>query len=390
MGDIVLKQQIANDKYTEYVYERFDIQNKIETTTTIANNIHLDRFDFEWQIGVIYGGSGSGKTTLLKQFGALTQPKFDESKPLISNFDWLSPDEATLLLSSMGLASVPAWLRPFHALSNGEQYRATLAYIVGKAQDNEMILIDEYTSVVDRDVAKAMSNALQKYIRRTKKKIILASCHFDIMEWLQPDWIYSPNKRRVERSECLRLARPKIKLEVFRCRYSAWDLFKSHHYLTEDLNKAAKNFVFTWNDKPVCFVGVLPFPSGFIKNAFRGTRTVVLPDYQGLGIGNFASTYIASLYKKIGARYYVKTSNPALGEARLKSGNWKEGPTSRRMLDDKTYKSSADASMWGLKSNKMFYAFEYVGPPSTQDERIVIFNADAYKDVTQNQISMFG
>jgi ABC-type Mn2+/Zn2+ transport system ATPase subunit len=75
----------------------------------------------------------------------------------------------------MGLSSVPCWLRPHATLSNGEQYRANLAYCVAKAKENDVILIDEYTSVVDRDVAKAMSNALQKFVRRENKKIILAS-----------------------------------------------------------------------------------------------------------------------------------------------------------------------------------------------------------------------
>jgi ABC-type ATPase with predicted acetyltransferase domain len=94
----------------------------------------------------------------------------------------------------MGLSSVPSWLRPYSQLSNGEQYRASLAYKVSKARDGDMILIDEYTSVVDRTVAKAMSYSLQKYIRRTGKKIILASCHFDILEWLMPDWIINLQK----------------------------------------------------------------------------------------------------------------------------------------------------------------------------------------------------
>jgi len=178
--------KIINDKYTEYIYSAFDIQNKDETTVKIPINFEGAK-QFDWNIGVIYGGSGTGKTTLLKEFGALKEDSFDENKPLISNFDWLEPKEATFLLSAMGLASVPTWLRPFHLLSNGEQYRAALAYKVGKAKDNEVILIDEFTSVVDRDVAKAMSNALQKYIRRNNKRIIVASCHFDIMEWLLPD-----------------------------------------------------------------------------------------------------------------------------------------------------------------------------------------------------------
>ena len=150
------KNKIINDKYTEYVYEAFDIQNKEETSVKIPINFAECR-TFDWNIGVIYGGSGTGKTTLLKEFGNLAEDNFDDEKPLISNFDWLEPKEVTFLLSSMGLSSVPTWLRPFALLSNGEQYRARLAYKVAKAKENDVILIDEFTSVVDRDVAKAMS-----------------------------------------------------------------------------------------------------------------------------------------------------------------------------------------------------------------------------------------
>ena len=190
---IELKSKIINDKYTDYVYESFDIQNREETSVSIPMSLGEAK-TFDWNIGVILGSSGSGKTTILKKCGELKQPKFDYNKPLISNFNWLEPKEATLVLTSMGLSSVPTWLRPFNALSNGEQYRATLAYLVAYAKDGEVILIDEYTSVVDRDVAKAMSFALQKYIRRENKRIILASCHYDILEWLLPDWTCTPQK----------------------------------------------------------------------------------------------------------------------------------------------------------------------------------------------------
>ena len=207
--DIILKSKITRDKFTEHVIEAYDIQNRDETVVSVANNIHID---FEWNIGVIYGGSGTGKTTLLKSFGKLKEINWSPDKSLVSNFDWMKPEHVPKLLSSIGLSSVPTWLRPFHTLSNGEQYRAHLAYQIAKAEDGEVILIDEFTSVVDRDVAKTMSDSLQRYIRRMNKKIILASCHFDIMEWLNPDWIYSPNKEHVERRDCLRLERPKIQL----------------------------------------------------------------------------------------------------------------------------------------------------------------------------------
>lgn len=389
---IELKHNIKNDKYTEYVYEAFDIQNKEQSNVTIEAN--LEHLPSDWNIGVVYGGSGTGKTTILKNYfkKEMDTYSFDYEKSLISNFDWLEPKDATFLLSAMGLSSVPTWLRPFHCLSNGEQYRASLAYMVGKAKENEVILIDEYTSVVDRDVAKAMSNALQKYIRRTNKKIVLASCHFDIMEWLQPDWIYSPQKGRLEIAPCRRQSRPEIQLQIFRCRYETWNLFKQYHYLTEDLNKAAMCYLTVWNDKPVCFNAVLPFPHGNILNGYRMSRTVVLPDYQGFGIGSKITDYLASLYKSVGRTMYVKTSNPALWSHRDKSPNWKlTTEVTKDKLNSKWMEEMQKADKGGMLSyrNAITKSYKWIGYNSDHCPNIVLMKNDIYKDVAQNQLAMF-
>lgn len=392
---IELKHKINQDKYTDYVCTAFDIQNREENIVRIENNIKLD---FDFNIGVIYGGSGDGKSTILKSFGEIKTPEFDNSKSLISCFDFLEPREAGMLLASMGLSSIPTWLRPHKTLSNGEQYRANLAYVVGKAKPGEVILVDEYTSVVDRDVACAMSNALQKYIRRTGKKIILASCHFDIMEWLQPDWMYSPSKRRLERDESPR-QRPPIELQVFRARYDCWKIFKQHHYLTEDLNKAAKCFVTLWKNKPVAFNAVLPFPHGSLKNAFRMSRSVVLPDYQGLGIGGRLMDYFAALYAADGKSFYYKASNPALWSQSEKSGLWKcvsdnTNVDKIKRTNDRLKKNSISQTGYAAGGMKLFKesitrSYKYIGPPSTESTDVITFSAGAYADVSQNQISMF-
>jgi ABC-type lipoprotein export system ATPase subunit/GNAT superfamily N-acetyltransferase len=387
MKAIELKSNIIRDKYVDFVVENYDIQSAEQSVTRIENNIKLPE---QWNIGVIYGGSGCGKSTLLKTFGELRQIEFDQTLPLISNFDFVSPEQAAELLTSIGLASVPAWLRPFGTLSNGEQDRARLAMAIGRASNDEIILFDEFTSVVDRDVAKAMSVSLGKYIRRHGKKIILASCHFDIMDWLLPDWIYSPNKGRVEIRDCLCCRRPNIQLQVFRCKYETWNLFKRHHYLTDELNKAAKCYLIMWNDKPVAFVGILPFPHGSLRNAFRVSRLVVLPDFQGLGIGYKVLTYVSSLYKSINARMFIKTSNPGLGEKLVSMPNeWRETSVSRKAFDEQQIEKANAGNMWGMKSQKMFYSTEYVGPMSNDSTDVVVFNADAWVDVAQNQMTMF-
>lgn len=367
MGTIKLKSSIKNDEYTQYVYDAFDIQNKEETEVEVSFNLSEAK-DFDWNIGVIYGSSGSGKTTILKRMGELSKSNFDYEKPLISNFDWLEPKDATLLLTSMGLSSVPTWLRPFHLLSNGEQYRAELAYKVGKAK--EVILVDEYTSVVDRDVAKAMSFALQKYIRKTNKRIILASCHYDIMEWLMPDWTCSPQKGgALERGEWLRQGRPQIELQVSRVEYDTWNFFKKHHYLTEECAKSCKFFLFSWNGKPIGINAVIPQPSGYFKNGVRESRIVVLPDYQGLGLGTTISNFTAAIYKDSDYRYFTKTVHPAIGGYRNNNSDIWRG-TSKNGKSPKSQNAMGGMSGWNVLV-RTSYCHEYIGESISGYEELI-------------------
>jgi len=355
---IDLKQKINNDKYTEYIYDEFDIQNKEETTVSIEMNLG-DAKKFDWNIGVILGGSGSGKTTILKKIGEIKKILFDAEKPLISNFYWLEPKEATLVLTSMGLSSVPTWLRPFHTLSNGEQYRATLAYLVSSSKENEVILIDEYTSVVDRDVAKAMSFAVQKYIRRVNKRIILASCHYDILEWLMPDWTCSPQKGgTLERCDYRRNGRPKIELQVSRVENETWNFFKKHHYLTEDVNKSCKFLLFEWNNKPIGIVAIINQPRKGCSNGFALSRTVILPDFQGMGLGVKLSEFACAIIKNEGGLCFTKTINPALGIYRNKSNLWR-GTAMNGKIRHKSSSSSDTSAKNRLE--RASYCHEYIG-----------------------------
>ena len=357
--NITLTSKIQNDKYTEYVYDAFDIQNREETSVTIPMDID-GLNSFEWNVGVIYGGSGSGKSTILKELGGIKTIEFDVDKPLISNFDWLEPDEASRVLTSIGLSSVPTWLRPFRLLSNGEQYRAYLAYLVASSKEGETILVDEYTSVVDRDVAKAMSLALQKYIRREKKKVILASCHFDIMEWVMPDWIYTPLKGGgLERPDYLRLGRPEISLQVSRVEPQTFDFFKKHHYLTESVNRTYIFLLFEWNNKPI---GINVIGRHLGKNGgfkvFRESRIVVHPDYQGMGIGSKISEFCGGILKSIGGKFYTKTINPALGIYRNHhTDSWK--PT---LFNGKVRINNNDHSdVYKTIKQRASYCHEYTG-----------------------------
>ena len=187
--EIILKSDITNDEYTNYVYQAYDIQ---DTEKVVKKVKSFSLPEDEWSIGLIYGNSGAGKTTLINALGGeYTDYTMDKDKALVSNFDHMSEEDACRTLASVGLSSVPSWLKPYNVLSNGERFRADMAMKISR-DPREVTFIDEFTSVVNRDVAKAVSVAVRKYIHRNEKQVVFSSCHDDIIEWLQPDWIYYP------------------------------------------------------------------------------------------------------------------------------------------------------------------------------------------------------
>jgi ABC-type ATPase with predicted acetyltransferase domain len=145
----------------------------------------------EFSIGVIYGASGSGKSTLLGQFGCPSVQAWDNTKAIVSHFE--SPDEGINKLSAVGLNSIPSWYKSYDVLSTGEKFRADLSRSI---KDNAVI--DEFTSVVDRNVAKAASVAISKYIKKNNiKNVVISTCHEDVLDWLEPDWVINTNNGEV-------------------------------------------------------------------------------------------------------------------------------------------------------------------------------------------------
>ena len=137
----------------------------------------------KFKLGVIVGSSGSGKSTLLKNFGVEESPTWDPNKSIISHFE--TPEDGINKLTAVGLNTIPSWYKPYDVLSNGEKFRADLAR---KLKSN--CVIDEYTSVVDRNVAKAASVALSRYINKNElENVVISTCHSDIIDWLEPDWV---------------------------------------------------------------------------------------------------------------------------------------------------------------------------------------------------------
>ena len=339
---------IEPDEFTNQISVAFDYEFN---GLSHFNSFEIPQVPEDYNIGVIVGASGTGKSTLLQDMaGEQDYIGWMKDKAIISHFG--TPDNGVNMLSAVGLNSVPSWCKPYHVLSTGEKFRADLARRLHSDS-----YIDEFTSVVDRTVAKATSYAVQKFIRNNDlKRMVFATCHEDILEWLEPDWIFNTNNGQLLVGRSLR--RPSITIDIYPSKHSVWDMFKNHHYLSEKLNKATRCYVAVYDGKIIGFNASISQPSGTMQNAWREHRTVILPDYQGMGIGTRFSDAIAQLFKDDGKRYFSKTAHIRMGEYRQHSPLWK--PTSKNKLW-RADKEQHQMTGWKINGDRVCYSHEYIG-----------------------------
>ena len=284
--------------------------------------------DFDWKIGLVVGPSGSGKSSIGRRiFGehAFYEPTgWPTNAPII---DAIAPEgdfnAVTAALAAVGLGDVPAWLRPYGVLSTGQRFRADLARVVAEAPAE--VVIDEFTSVVDRQIARIGAQAFAKAWRRTTGQAVLLSCHYDIIDWLCPDWIYDTGARAFARRRERR--RPGIELGIFETDGGYWSLFKAHYYLALPRPVAASYFVGSVEGEPVAHLAVSP---KFESHYYRATRLVVMPQWQGAGVGtrflNWVCQYHLDGRGRQGRRYRTlfHTSHPQLCAYLKRSPKWRQ------------------------------------------------------------------
>lgn len=301
----------------------FDLPSRPVERTTIEVSVPLEELE-DWTVGLITGASGSGKSlvanTLWPGRVYLPEPlEWPADAAIIDSLPGESVDDAVEALVGVGLSSVPTWLRPYATLSVGERFRATMARLL--LSDDDPLVVDEFTSVVDRTVARAVSVAVSRFCRRKGRRFVAVTCHRDVVDWLDPDWVLDMDLRQFFRRE--RRGRPPIRLRIYPGSLDAWTVFHRHHYLTAKISPAARVFLATvqFHDDPeerlAGFFSVLPALG--MPGWVRGTRTVVLPDFQGLGIGNRMVELVADwLWEHERLRYRATTSSPAIIRYRLR------------------------------------------------------------------------
>ncbi len=337
-------------------------------------SVELPDLEEPWDVGLIVGPSGSGKSTVAGRFyeqQLYRGADWPVDRAVIDCFGETPLRQVVELFTAVGFSSPPSWVKPYGVLSCGERFRCDLARALARVQGsgfrnetelnpepqtlNPLVVFDEYTSVVDRNVARACSAAVAKGIRRgtIPCRFVAVTCHYDVAEWLEADWVLDMATGQLQRR---RLRRPEIVVEVHRCGLAPWKLFARHHYLSGALAVGARCYLATWDGEPVTFCATLPVITR--KNHRRFTRIVTLPDYQGMGIGMRVVAAVASLHREEGLRINVTSSHPALIRHCKRSADWrtvnvrKAGRRPQKSARFRGYRNSAGRAV---------VSFEYVG-----------------------------
>jgi len=351
--DFVVESQIDQTVRVRQLSAMFDVPAAERARIEFKGEMPIESFD--WNVGLIVGPSGCGKSSILSRTFAPPPELEWSAKSVVDDFDKShSMQDISEICSSVGFNTIPAWMRPYAVLSNGEKFRVEMARRL--LSSDPVIVMDEFTSVVDRQVAQIGAHAVQKHVRKNGRRFVAASCHYDILDWLQPDWIFEPATMTFSRRLLRR--RPEIDIEIRRVGYEYWSLFAPFHYLTADLNKAATCFCLFAGGRPAAFAGVLHFPHAKVNNIKRLSRLVTLPDWQGLGLAMILAEKLGAAYKAAGMRFRTYPAHPSLIRA---FGKWRQHWGLTKRAGEYSPGKGKTTSVEGEFGGRPCAVFEYIG-----------------------------
>ncbi|MBQ9873739.1 MAG: GNAT family N-acetyltransferase [Thermoguttaceae bacterium] len=278
--------------------------------------------DEKWRLGLIVGASGSGKTSVARALypGAFYEPvPWDPDRAVVDAFEPRPFRELETALVAVGFATRTSWLRPYRTLSGGERFRCDLCKALLDSL-GEIVVFDEFASLVDATIAKTASIAVRKALDRgTFPKRLVALAHRrDVVEPLEPDWLLDADSGKLTRG---RLRRPRIELDVREANRALWPKFAPHHYLSGALNPAARSFVATLGDRPVAFAAILQ--SEGRRGRKRVHRLVVAPEFQGIGIGGALLDALAEIVADEGSKLEIVVGAGPLVARLTRAPNWR-------------------------------------------------------------------
>lgn len=322
-------------------------------------SIKIPNIPNSWSIGVIYGPSGTGKTTILKTLFTISAnvneiPKDDLDTPTNEDsrpIDILHED----LLIAVGMKSIPSWYTPIKYLSGGERERFDCGVRMYSAKSRGThLLLDEFTSLVDRSTAMGMSRGISKWCKLNDISLVVATIHKDILPYLSPTWVWST---RLEKF--LHIPAPKdFDVTYTKGKNEDWNLFSKYHYLCSNINPACNIYIAHIEGDIVGFISLL----GHFGGGKRIHRLVIFPEWQGLGIGPRILEDICKKEADVFPNIYIKTSHPSMGRYLNSSPHWE--PTSRN--NKKVNKTQKVLDNWETRKETC-WCYKFVMTPDIRD-----------------------
>ena len=283
----------------------FTFDGQIKAHIPIIDTCALD-LSHDFQIGVFMGESGSGKsTTAATFFGTPKTHQYRSDQTVFSYFE-----SALIAIELLTAVALPPriGLSPHHVLSDGEkvmfllekfgmirqkkivvlvfQERVNIARslndvrVLNVCKSSEYVIMDEFTSLLDRSTAEKVAKGVSDYIyRHNLSKVVICACHSDILgsHKLQPTFLVNmtcqsvihyktpshsdmepfsiASKRKWSSGSAQNasfltrgdvslerlFARPKIYLYPRRAKYHLFSpLFSKHHYKTGSIAQSAR------------------------------------------------------------------------------------------------------------------------------------------------------
>jgi ABC-type lipoprotein export system ATPase subunit len=354
------KHRVSGRRGRAQFYRYLKNRYNLSAGTTFIESCQLKRRlpKKQFTLGVVVGPSGSGKTSTLRLFrpAQTIKTRVRPGRPLMQYFR--SPARAERMLAAVALNNILDWMQPFDKLSGGQQFRASLALALDRwSQKTHYLVIDEFCSYVDDVTSQAISFRFQKHLRRAGcTGVVLATLKPQLLRYLRPDWVLYTDATRcaVERPRW-----PAIRLQITMTLItghvlSVWKRFRQYHYLSHSFGPAARAFLVRCNGEVCGFHASLRHmqPTSIVF----AHRTVILPEYQGFGIGPAVHCLMGSYVRMCdkGLRFRVITSHINMIESMKRKPRWWRLLYSniKRKLKDEFYR----------RDNRTLSNFEYVGP----------------------------
>lgn len=266
---------INSDEKADFITNIFGLKNDYENKI-----FEIEEPDFK-NILYITGESGSGKSVLLNEIYTETKVEIKD-KPLYELVDGRF-EESAMLLSKVGLSDATIYSLKYSQLSDSQKRRVEFLYMF---LENDFIVIDEFLSTLDRKTAKSVSYMVGQLIRKANKKLVVATAHSDLKDFLMPDLIID-FKSFPSRFKQYTISEKNNPFDNVIYEYANKEIYRDLplgdlHYKGKYTGGTKEYLLAKFEDE---IIGVLVSTNRIGKKGRKISRVIVHPSYRGCGIG---------------------------------------------------------------------------------------------------------